>query len=938
MAQPNATVKIAVEHPNNGTYTYYFEFYRKQSSGGAILQTHTASVNLFSNTPFEKPEITFSLPVFFHYDYTVQRTCAGGGWTPIGSFFHNFNTWTSVGGQFCSYFNFVAPTTTVGSVATNSAVVNIGGTMYSANYNHFNAIYKQVGASAWNATTETSTLNPITISGLTSNKAYEYHIRHRVSMTNPAGCSNNIIGTTVFSPKGTFRTRINNLNITNITSTSAQLTWNSASTDCFNKFEIEYKKAAATTWTIVVINAGGSYTLAGLCPNTEYNWRVRARCDSPTTSFGPYSTGANFTTAAVPVPTSRYETIGYRKAILGWTNPGPVTLRYRASGTTTWTTINSIPSSAYQVNGLQPATTYEWQVLANGTCGQNSSYSGSRNFTTLSANSLVVTGLTVGDRGYTQAKVSWTGTTGYTYKIQRSSSGVSWAEFPTTATAYTLTGLLPGYNNTWGIRVFHTSSIANDTITGPYIAGPSFQTQLCSPPSFILGGGIVDYTTGTINWFNGSGSLNTDVEFKPNSSSVWNTTLGLNLTNQSSLHLTELPVGSRIDYRGKSSCSGTFGSITETYESPYSGHYFYTRTCPQFTPHITSSITQNNATLNIGFYEEYLSSSPYAPFGSPITINIRYRQTGTSTWTTVNRPIPEPVVVNHPDFVYGEYYWMASYNLNHTLSGLLPMTTYEWQVQTQCSPTVTTTWLQGSNFTTLSTICNVSNISAYIDAQTFGERHAYVSWSATPGTTQYEVKLFCGVSNPSTYLTSSTGFHFTWLNYPQRYVVGVRPYSCPSGTTLGGWKYLEFFTTEYEFSDGSYGPSNSTTYTCAGSNLAGIEDDLQVLSDAMPDMPITPVTSSLDNNIQPLPFFNGLALFPNPAKEKVNVFFETQGNEPIRLYVLDAVGRQVYYRTHDAFSGANNIEMDISLWPQGIYFIHLHTDRHKLTKKLIVGQ
>ncbi len=80
-----------------------------------------------------------------------------------------------------------------------------------------------------------------------------------------------------------------------ITSTNATISWTAASGAV--SYLIEYKTAAATTWTVAAsATTATSISLTGLTASTAYNWRVTTNCSSTTST----ATTANFTTTAVP--------------------------------------------------------------------------------------------------------------------------------------------------------------------------------------------------------------------------------------------------------------------------------------------------------------------------------------------------------------------------------------------------------------------------------------------------------------------------------------------------------------------------------------------------------------------------------------------------------------------------------------------------------------
>ena len=88
-----------------------------------------------------------------------------------------------------------------------------------------------------------------------------------------------------------------------ITSTSATISW--ASVSGATAYNVQYKTAAATTWTTLSNVVGTSTNLSGLSASTTYNYQVQAICGTASSS---YSATASFTTSATGTScTDNYE-------------------------------------------------------------------------------------------------------------------------------------------------------------------------------------------------------------------------------------------------------------------------------------------------------------------------------------------------------------------------------------------------------------------------------------------------------------------------------------------------------------------------------------------------------------------------------------------------------------------------------------------------------
>ncbi len=84
---------------------------------------------------------------------------------------------------------------------------------------------------------------------------------------------------------------------------------------------------------------------------------------------------------------------------------------------------------------------------------------------------------------------------------------------------------------------------------------------------------------------------------------------------------------------------------------------------------------------------------------------------------------------------------------------------------------------------------------------------------------------------------------------------------------------------------------------------------------------------------------DGLALlYPNPARDIVKITFGKSNKlqEKIILKVLNNIGVIVKYETILLKNSERQCQLQISDLPSGIYFIEIHTEEEKLTKKLII--
>jgi hypothetical protein len=148
--------------------------------------------------------------------------------------------------------------------------------------------YKKTADSTW--TTQNVTATSLDLTNLTAATQYEFQV-----MTN---CSS---GSSAYSSSETFTTASTvtcdvpvNLSSSNITATSATLSWDAVSGA--SSYDINYKPTAGSTWTSTS-STTNTKDISGLSADTQYEFQVRTVCASGTSA---YSSSSIFTTLSLP--------------------------------------------------------------------------------------------------------------------------------------------------------------------------------------------------------------------------------------------------------------------------------------------------------------------------------------------------------------------------------------------------------------------------------------------------------------------------------------------------------------------------------------------------------------------------------------------------------------------------------------------------------------
>ncbi|MFN9496158.1 MAG: fibronectin type III domain-containing protein, partial [Bacteroidota bacterium] len=204
-----------------------------------------------------------------------------------------------------------------------------------------------------------------------------------VTATNSCGTSNPV---TIFVnsqcplPTGVGTTSVN--------STSATISWNSAS--CSQQYTVQIKQVGTGIWTSFDAGANTTYTFTGLNPLKNYQYKVINICSTlPGTPilYGPVYSFSTPAANGCTLPQNLAVTnISASSAKINWNTQTAFRfrLRVRPVGTTTWTsyTITGSQNSIILTN-LNSSTEYEYQMRTECSLGVFSGFTGRKKFTTL---------------------------------------------------------------------------------------------------------------------------------------------------------------------------------------------------------------------------------------------------------------------------------------------------------------------------------------------------------------------------------------------------------------------------------------------------------------------------------------------------------------------------------------------------------------------------
>ena len=315
-------------------------------------------------------------------------------------------------------FNF----TTTGTASTPPTITNVG----VSNITNTSALITwttdQPSSSMVNygpaSYTSSSPVNPslvtshsVALTNLTPGTTYNFDV-----------VSVNSGGATATSPNATFITTgsvpaapvITNINKTNLTSSSATITW---TTDTPASSLVNYGTStgygSASTPDPALVTSH-SVTLMGLTPSTSYNFDVVSRNATAMTTTSPNNT---FTTAATSAAAPQVSFVAFwgmtsSGVTISWSTNVPATTQVMFGTTTSLGQTSPVQSAlttshGVTLAGLNPGTTYYFMAQSadiNSVVGQSTVYS----FNTLASAGPVISGVNVTPAPGNTATIKWT--------------------------------------------------------------------------------------------------------------------------------------------------------------------------------------------------------------------------------------------------------------------------------------------------------------------------------------------------------------------------------------------------------------------------------------------------------------------------------------------------------------------------------------------------
>ena len=310
------------------------------------------------------------------YEIRVQTTCSSGIVSPYSATI----AFTTLGASCAAPINLAAS-----NIATNSAVISW--TAISGATNYAIEFTPSTNPSAWSITVQTTT--PFTLYGLQANTTYLMRIKTLCGNVYSAYAPT-ITFTTLPTP--TCSPIPTNLAVSNITTSSATLTWNPVSGA--TAYDINFAISTNPTMWSYTLQTATPYTLYGLQANSTYLVRIRTRCSN--NAFSDYSPITYFTTpntaSGCNTPTGlAASNITGTTALMTWNTVGGAinySLEYAATNNPTYWITSTPNTNAFSLYNLQTNTQYQVRVKTVCGGGASSGYSSNLIFSTAASQTI----------------------------------------------------------------------------------------------------------------------------------------------------------------------------------------------------------------------------------------------------------------------------------------------------------------------------------------------------------------------------------------------------------------------------------------------------------------------------------------------------------------------------------------------------------------------
>jgi hypothetical protein len=397
----------------------------------------------------------------------------------------------------------------------------------------------------------------------------------------------------------------------------------------------------------------------------------------------------------------------------------------------------------------------------------------------------------------------------------------------------------------------------------------------CGIPGNLSATGITT-TSATLNWGAVANATSYTVRYRLSPSGTWTTT---NSTTTSKT-ITGLVANTAYDFQVRAVCT-TNGS----YSSSFTFTTQSTSGCGIPSGLTATSITETTATINWG------------AVANAVKYTVQYRINGTTTWTS-----------------------KSSTTTSKAITGLVAGTTYNYRVRAIC--TANGTYSPISNFTTTTPTSGCTGSDPYepndnVAAIITTNANHYPLISSSTDNDFFQVSTTAGKPYLKVLVDGLPADYDLYLY--STFTGSLLVYSNNAGTTAEQVIYNAPFNDTYTIYVLGYGGAynSSLCYRLRASTNANPfrETDANDLTDQMETQ---------------------MTLYPNPAIQQLNVSLLSDKDQITTINIIDMVGRIVFTTNEDLAEGENQIDLDLSNVPNGIYTVQATIGGTTCIQKLVV--
>jgi hypothetical protein len=278
--------------------------------------------------------------------------------------------------------------------------------------------------------------------------------------------------------------------------------------------------------------------------------------------------------------------------------------------------------------------------------------------------------------------------------------------------------------------------------------------------------------------------------------------------------------------------------------------------------------------------------------------NVQYRMLGAASWTSFANVTGTSQAIN----------------------GLSAGSGYEFQVQTICSATSTSSWSASTSFATTATGCTdiyeANNTQATAKTIAVGTNISALIGSST------DVDYF-KFSNTA----AQKKIRITLTNLPADY--DVRLYKS-NGTQVGISQNAGTTAETIVYNNGAAGTYYVKVYGYNGAYNATSCYTLKA------EISASNFKTTDDELLGIEPVFADFTIYPNPTSGILTVDFMADADQQSSINIMDITGKLVYSEAILLKEGQNQYQLNLTSLQKGLYFVEMTSQGQKLTQTLVI--